>query len=202
MSRMDTFAAALSDLAARHEASPEKDFDALLAEVKQLAGNAPASGYIYRNNPGWDSTWFELDESQLDLVLERGHYVQRRRIMGGWEDYTGGRERPEPKFGMFPIDVLANRPETPHAERIFAASKDLYDAWARGEAWAVEKPLHEAYVIFFLETINDAISDLNQRWKNHGMVGNFPDSLEVQYELKRIICLEDATAETGRTGQP
>ncbi|QOT19712.1 hypothetical protein HMI59_23575 (plasmid) [Paenarthrobacter sp. YJN-5] len=92
---------------------------------------------------------------------------------------------------MFPVDAMAPRPETPHAERIFAASKDLFDAWSRGESWALEKPLHEAYVIFFLETISDAISDLCMRWDAAGRPGNFPDSLAVQEELKRIICLED-----------
>ncbi|WP_227471680.1 hypothetical protein [Paenarthrobacter sp. YJN-5] len=188
---MDNLSPALAALAARHEASLDKDFDALLAEVKQLAGHPPATGYEYRHNLGWDRTWMELDESQVDIVLERGHPVQRRRIMGGWEDYTGGQKLPEPEIGMFPVDAMAPRPETPHAERIFAASKDLFDAWSRGESWALEKPLHEAYVIFFLETISDAISDLCMRWDAAGRPGNFPDSLAVQEELKRIICLED-----------
>lgn len=187
---MDTLSAALAELAARHESSPDQDFDALLAEVKELAGN-PATAYEYRHNLGWDNTWLELDEPQLDHVLRMGHPVERRRIVGGWERYTGGRELPEPEFGMFPIDDMAPRPEIPHAERIFAASKDLYSAWERGESWALDLPLHRAYVFFFLETINDAIGELNQRWKEHGMVGEFPDSLAVQDELKRIICIED-----------
>lgn len=199
---MDTLAAALSDLAARHESASEKSFDALLAEVKALAGEPPTTGFEYRNAPRWDTTWYELNDSQVELVLERGHHVQRRRVMGGWEDYTGGRERPAPEFGMFPVDPMAHRPETPHAERIFAASKDLYDAWTRGEAWAVEMPLHRAYVIFFLETINDAITDLNNRWDAAGRPGPFPDSLAVQGELKRIICLEDQQMDPASAGTP
>lgn len=195
MGSMDNLATALAELAARHEASTEQDFAALLAEVKELAGHPPATGYQYRHNMGWDSTWMDLDEGLTDLVLERGHTVERRRVIGGWEPYTGGRKLHEPEFGMFPIDAMASRPEVPHAERIFAASKDLYDAWSRGESWALEMPLHRAYVFFFLESINDAIDDLIDRWKNGGMVGGFPDSLAVQDELKRIICLEDKQAE-------
>lgn len=95
---------------------------------------------------------------------------------------------------MFPIDVDAPRPEVPHSERIFAASKELHDAYARDDEWTRRMPLHEAYVFFFLEATNDAISDLMERWKTNGMVGEFPDALAVQDELKRIICLEDQQA--------
>lgn len=191
MDGMDNLSSALAALTARHDNSPDKNFDALLAEVKHLADNPPATGHEYRHHPGWDDTWMELDAAQVELVLKRGHQVERRRIVGGWESYTGGQDLPEPEIGMFPVDDMAPRPETPHAERIFAASKDLFDAWSRGEAWALEKPLHEAYVIFFLETISDAISDLCDRWNAAGRPVNFPDSLAVQEELKRIICLED-----------
>lgn len=92
---------------------------------------------------------------------------------------------------MFPIDHSSDRPEVPYSERIFAASKEVLDAYARDEEWTRAMPLHEAYVLFFMETVNDAIGALNQRWKDNGMVGDFPDSLAVQDELKRIICLED-----------
>mgnify|MGYP003542390455 FL=1 len=92
---------------------------------------------------------------------------------------------------MFPIDVDAPRPKIPHAERIFAASKELHDAYARGDEWTKAMPLHEAYVLFFLETISDAVSDLCDRWNAAGRIGSFPDSIAVQEELKRIICLED-----------
>lgn len=84
---------------------------------------------------------------------------------------------------MFPIDPEAPRPEIPHAERIFAASKELHDAYARGEEWTKAMPLHEAYVLFFLESISDAVSDLCERWHNAGRPGNFPDSIAVQHEL-------------------
>ncbi|HEX9228299.1 MAG TPA: hypothetical protein VF885_16980 [Arthrobacter sp.] len=92
---------------------------------------------------------------------------------------------------MFPIDVDAPRPEVPHSERIFAASKELHDAYARGDEWTKAMPLHEAYVIFLLETVSDAVSDLCDRWNDAGRIGSFPDSIAVQEELKRIICLED-----------
>lgn len=95
---------------------------------------------------------------------------------------------------MFPIDLMSDRPEIPYSERIFAASKEVFDAYARDEDWTRRVPMHEAYVLFFLETVSDAIGDLNQRWKDNGMVGEFPDSLAVQDELKRIICLEDQQA--------
>lgn len=92
---------------------------------------------------------------------------------------------------MFPIDVDAPRPQIPHSERIFAASRELHEAYARGEEWTKAMPLHEAYVQFFLETISDAVSDLCDRWNAAGRIGSFPDSIAVQAELSRIICLED-----------
>jgi hypothetical protein len=95
---------------------------------------------------------------------------------------------------VFPIDLVSDRPEIPYSERIFAASKEVFDAYQRGEEWSHRVPLHEAYVLFFLEMTNDAIGDLINRWKTNGMVGEFPDALAVQDELKRIICLEDKQA--------
>lgn len=197
---MDNLPAALATLVARHEVDPIKDFDALISELKELAGQPPATGFEYRHHPAWDDTWLKLDESQVAIVLERGHPVQRRRIMGGWESYVGGPVASEPAVGMFPIDAMAPRPDVPHAERIFAASKDLYDAWARGETWAVDTPLHSAYVLFFLETINDAIGDLVDRWKDNGMMGEFPDALAVQDDLRRIICVEAHQGSDANTG--
>lgn len=192
----------LRDLLQRHLPSKNQDSQNILMELQMLlARDTPA--YEYRHNLGWDGTWMELDESQLELVLERGHAVQRRRIMGGWEDYTGGRTVPEeePEFGMHPADTMAPRPDVPHSERIFAASRELFEAWERSEPWAVQKPLHEAYVLFFLDSIMDAITDLINRWKDDGMVGPFPDSLEVQDELRRIVCLEDARAAAAEKDQ-
>jgi hypothetical protein len=100
---------------------------------------------------------------------------------------------------VFPIDLTSDRPAVPYSERIFAASKKVFEAYQRNDEWTRRVPLHEAYVLFFLETVNDAISDLNQRWKENGMVGGFPDSLAVQAELKRIICLEDQQAREAKT---
>ncbi|HEX9089245.1 MAG TPA: hypothetical protein VF867_17275 [Arthrobacter sp.] len=95
---------------------------------------------------------------------------------------------------MFPIDIDAPRPVIPHSERIFAASKELHDAYARDEEWTRRMPIHEGYVFFFLEVTNDAIGDLIRRWDEAGRPGPFPDALAVQEELKRIICLEDTQA--------
>lgn len=103
---------------------------------------------------------------------------------------------------MFPIEVDAPRPETPHSERIFAASKELHDAYERGDEWTKAKPLHEAYVLFFMETLNDAIGALNDRWDEGGRIGPFPDSLAVQDELKWIICLEETPPAKSGTPDP
>lgn len=92
---------------------------------------------------------------------------------------------------MFPIDPAAPRPAVPHAERIFAASKELHDAYARGEEWTKAMPLHEACVIFFLETISDAAVAVAERWHEAGRIGTCPDTFAIQHELQRIICLEE-----------
>lgn len=102
---------------------------------------------------------------------------------------------------VFPIDPMAPRPETPHSERIFAASKEVHDAYTRGEDWTKDMPLHEAYVQFFLEMTGDAITDLINRWDVAGRPGNFPDALAVRDELNRIICLEDQQERTTKPAE-
>jgi hypothetical protein len=92
---------------------------------------------------------------------------------------------------VFPIDLGSDRPEIPYSVRIFAASKEFHDAYARDEEWTRRMPIHEAYVLFFLDMTGDAISAMNRRWDKAGRPGHFPDSLVVQDELRRIICLED-----------
>ena len=108
-----------------------------------------------------------------------------------WDEASRAAAKADGIPPMFPIDSDAPRPAVPHSERIFAASKDLHDAYARGDEWTKVMPLHEAYVLFFLETISDAVSALCDRWNAAGRIGHFPDSIAVQEELKRIICLED-----------
>jgi hypothetical protein len=98
---------------------------------------------------------------------------------------------------VFPIDTDAPRPEIPHSERIFAASKELHDAYARDEEWTRAMPLHEATVLFFLEMTGDAIHALNTRWDEAGRPGHFPDSLAVRDELNRIVCVEGICAGAG-----
>lgn len=111
-----------------------------------------------------------------------------------WDEASRAASKADGIPPMFPVDNDAPRPAVPHSERIFAASKDLHDAYARGEEWTKVMPLHEAYVIFFLETVSDAIGALCDRWNAAGRPGHFPDSIAVQEELKRIICLEDNQA--------
>lgn len=103
---------------------------------------------------------------------------------------------------MFPIDPYADRPAVPYSERIFAASKELHDAYGRGEEWTRAMPLHEASTLFFLEVLSDAIGDLNERWNAAGRPGPFPDSLDVQAELRRIICLEDGASQKAPGADP
>lgn len=91
---------------------------------------------------------------------------------------------------MFPIDIDAPRPEIPHSERIFAASKELHEAYARNEEWTKVMPLHEAAVQFVLETVSDATMSLILKWDEAGRPGAFPDALAVRDELNRIACIE------------
>lgn len=95
---------------------------------------------------------------------------------------------------MFPIDIDAPRPEIPHSERIFAASKELHDAYARDEEWTRVMPLHEASVLFFTEVIGDAMHALNTRWDEAGRPSDFPDALAVRDERNRIACAEGKAA--------
>lgn len=103
---------------------------------------------------------------------------------------------------MFPIDTDSPRPDIPYSERIFAASKELHDAYARDEEWTRLMPLHEASVLFFLEMTGDAITALNKRWDEAGRPGPFPDSLAVRDELNRVVCLEDICAGAGQQENP
>lgn len=47
-----------------------------------------AAAYQYRHHPSWDTTWMDLDESQLEHVLRHGHTVERQALAGGWEAVT------------------------------------------------------------------------------------------------------------------
>lgn len=91
MSCMEQLIAELKTLVARHTASPSHDFRALIGQLNAVVTKAEAEPirYQYRHHMEWDTTWQDLDESQLPHVLKNGHTVQRRRVDGGWEAVTG-----------------------------------------------------------------------------------------------------------------
>jgi hypothetical protein len=86
---MEQLIADLKALVARHAASPNRDFGALIGQLNAVVAKAetePAQyQYQYRHHMAWDATWQDIDESQLPHVLKNGHTVQRRRVYGGWE---------------------------------------------------------------------------------------------------------------------
>ncbi|GAA4033273.1 hypothetical protein GCM10023063_15980 [Arthrobacter methylotrophus] len=78
----------LTKLLARHRASRNQDFTGLLTDIQMAVDDAGTPEYQYRNHPSWDTTWMDLDESQIGVVLKQGHSVERRLILGGWEAVT------------------------------------------------------------------------------------------------------------------
>jgi hypothetical protein len=79
----------LTDLIARHLPSKGEEAQDILMDLALLLNDAEvAPVYQYRHQMGWDDTWMDLDESQLEHVLRHGHTVERRPIAGGWEPVT------------------------------------------------------------------------------------------------------------------
>jgi hypothetical protein len=76
----------LRDLINRHLPSKNQEARDILMELAILIQEAPT--YQYRHHPSWDTTWMALDESQVDIVLGRGHDVERQLILGAWEAVT------------------------------------------------------------------------------------------------------------------
>lgn len=91
MTGMEQLIAELKNLVARHATSPNTDFYALLGGLNIILERAAAAPveYQYRHHPKWDTTWLDLDESQIAVVLEHCHNVERRQIAGGWETVEG-----------------------------------------------------------------------------------------------------------------
>jgi hypothetical protein len=85
---MEELLASLRALSARYADSPGDDARELSWELDVLIQEAPSPAYQYRNHPRWDTTWMDLDESQVGVVLEHGHSVERRLILGDWEAVT------------------------------------------------------------------------------------------------------------------
>lgn len=92
--------------------------------------------------------------------------------------------------GMWPIDPFAPEPAVPHSERIFAASRELHEAYARGDEWTKDVPLHEAAVLLVMETVDNSILALIDKWRDAGMPGAYPSVLEAHNELVRIASSE------------
>jgi hypothetical protein len=75
----------LRGLLSRHRHSETPEVQDLLRELDLILDLTPAPAYQYRNHPKWDTTWMDLDESQIDTVLKMGHTVERRLLLGDWE---------------------------------------------------------------------------------------------------------------------
>ena len=88
MVRMEELLADLRKLTARHRASSNEDVQELLVDLSIILDNAPAPAFQYRNHPTWDTTWMDLDEAQVDVVLQHGHTVERRLVSGDWASVT------------------------------------------------------------------------------------------------------------------
>lgn len=76
----------LRNLIASHLPSKNQEAQDILMELTILLQGAPT--YQYRHHSSWDTTWMELDESQVAIVLGRGHDVERQLILGAWEAVT------------------------------------------------------------------------------------------------------------------
>ncbi|HEX9089246.1 MAG TPA: hypothetical protein VF867_17280 [Arthrobacter sp.] len=73
-------------LSRNHSDNPE--VQDLLLELELTLDTAGTPEYQYRNHPTWDTTWMDLDEAQIAVVLKHGHTVERRLVAGGWEPVT------------------------------------------------------------------------------------------------------------------
>jgi hypothetical protein len=70
----------------RHSENPE--VQDLLRDLELTLDTAGPPAYQHRHHPTWDTTWMELDESQVAIVLERGHTVERQLLLDAWETVT------------------------------------------------------------------------------------------------------------------
>lgn len=82
---MEQLLADLRKLAARHRGSLNQDCQDLRLDLNIILDDASTPAYQYRNRPSWDTTWLDLEESQIVVVLTMGHIVERRLVLGDWE---------------------------------------------------------------------------------------------------------------------
>lgn len=69
---MDELLADLRKLAARHRSSSNEGLQDFLLDLGFILDDAPVAAYQYRNHPAWDTTWMDLDEAQVAVVLKLG----------------------------------------------------------------------------------------------------------------------------------
>ena len=87
MTGMANLHADLRNLIDDHLPSKNQEAQDILMELTILL-HREVPTYQYRHHPRWDTTWLDLDESQIDIVLKRGHTVERRLILNEWENVT------------------------------------------------------------------------------------------------------------------
>jgi hypothetical protein len=79
----------LQKIIRRHRASSNDDVQEILLDLSvALDDSVGTAKYQYRNHPSWDTTWIDLDPVQIATVLKHGHTVERRLILGAWENVT------------------------------------------------------------------------------------------------------------------
>lgn len=87
MSGMANLHADLRNLIKDHLPSKNQEAQDILMELTMLLTRETPT-YQYRHHLGWDTTWLDLDESQVAHVLSKGHTIQRRLVAGDWESVT------------------------------------------------------------------------------------------------------------------
>lgn len=80
--------AELTDVITRYLPSKNQEPQDILMELAVLLHKTGTPEYQYRNHPAWDTTWMDLDEAQIAVVLKHDHTVERRLILGDWEAVT------------------------------------------------------------------------------------------------------------------
>jgi len=76
----------LRELLERHRHSENPEVQDLLRDLELTIAGTP--NYRYRHHPTWDTTWMDLAEHQVAVVLKHWHTVERRIILGDWETVT------------------------------------------------------------------------------------------------------------------
>lgn len=72
----------------RHRSSSNEEVQELLLDFGIALDDAGIPEYQYRNHPSWDTTWMDLDASQIAVVLKHDHIVERRQVLSDWESVT------------------------------------------------------------------------------------------------------------------